>query len=324
MRKIDFHCHAFPAEFFEAMQQTYPGAIDLRQDEHGRKFALWANTPLPIWDHEARLQDLDRAGIDVEILSNPPLYSRIDERAPELCRLVNDVLAASCRRDPDRFKALAHLPFNDSGAALSELGRALDQLGCVGVLVTSNIAGRYLDAPEFQAFWAEVNRRRTPVFMHPVLSPYYRDDQPPTLLSFPFDTTLSAYKLVQCNLFEHFPELTLVLAHLGGALPYLARRIDLVFDSPGFYGSYPKPKERPSETMRKFYFDTALGWNRGAFECARELVGVDHIVFGTDYFIRGTNFMERTREFIDGMGLRPSERELIYSENAARILKLNM
>ncbi len=323
MRKIDFHCHAFPAEFFKAMQHIYPEAIDLRQDENGRKFALWANTPLPVWDHDARLEDIDRAGIDVEILLTPPLYSRVDERAPELCRLVNDALAESCRREPSRFKALAHLPFNEGDAALSEMARALDQLGCVGVLVTSNIAGRYLDAPEFVPFWTEVNRRRTPVFMHPANSPSYRDDQPPTLLSFPFDTTLSAYKLVHCNLFEHFPELTLVLAHLGGALPFLARRIDIAFDSPGFYGSYLKPRQRPSETMRKFYVDTALGWNRGAFECARELVGLDHIIFGTDYFMRGTNFMERTREFIDSIRLTPSERELIYSENAARILKLN-
>ena len=267
-------------------------------------------------DHDARLEDIDRAGIDVEILSTPPLYSRADERAPELCRLVNDALAEPCRREPSRFKALAHLPFNEGDAALSEMERALDQLGCVGVSVTSNIAGRYLDAPEL----VPLNRRSTLVFMHPANSRAYRDDQPPTLLSFPFDTTSSAYKLVHCNLFEHFPELTLVLAHLGGALPFLARRIDIAFDSPGFYGSYLKPRQRPSEAMRKFYVDTALGWNRGAFECARELVGLDHIIFGTDYFMRGTNFMERTREFIDSIRLTPSERELIYSENAARIL----
>jgi predicted TIM-barrel fold metal-dependent hydrolase len=75
--------------------------------------------------------------------------------------------------------------------------------------------------------------------------------------------------------------------------------------------------------MRKLYVDTALGWNRGAFECARELVGIDHIVFGTDYFIRGTPFMEWTSEFINGLGLKPSEREMIYEKTAARILKLN-
>ena len=253
------------------MHQIYPGVIDLKQDKDGRKSAIWANVPLPIWDQDERLADLDRAGIDLEILSNPPVYSRLDERTPELCRLVNDVLAKSCRREPGRFKALAHLPFNDCGAALIEMARALDQLGCVGVLVTSNIAGRYLDSPDFEPFWAEVSRRGMPVFMHPSNSPCYRDDQPPTLLSFPFDTTLSAFKLLQRDLYERFPDLTLVLAHLGGTLPYLAQRIDIAFDSPGFYGAFPKPKQRPSELMRKLYVDTALGWNRGAFNCACEL-----------------------------------------------------
>jgi aminocarboxymuconate-semialdehyde decarboxylase len=288
VKKIDFHCHAFPAEFFEEMRRHYPDAIELKQDQDGRKFAIWADTALPAWDHGARLEDIDRASIDIEILSNPPIYSRIDHRTPELCRLVNDALAASCRRDPDRFKALAHIPFNNPDSALAEMARALDQLNCVGVLVTSNVAGRYLDAAEFEPFWAEVNRRQTAVFMHPANSPSYHDDQPPTLLSFPFDTTLATYKLIRCGLFERFPELTLAIAHLGGTLPYLARRIDIAFDSPGFYGSYPPPACRPSETMGKLYVDTALNWSQGAFECARELVGVEHIVFGTDYFIRGT------------------------------------
>jgi predicted TIM-barrel fold metal-dependent hydrolase len=143
------------------------------------------------------------------------------------------------------------------------------------------------------------------------------------MLSFPFDTTLSAHKLVHGGLFDRFPELVLVLAHLGGTLPYLARRIDIAHDSPGFFANYRQPQRRPSEDMRKLYVDTALGWNRGAFECARELVGIDHIVFGTDYFIRGTPFMEWTSEFINGLGLKPSEREMIYEKTAARILKLN-
>ena len=75
-------------------------------------------------------------------------------------------------------------------------------------------------------------------------------------------------------------------------------------------------------SVRKLYVDTALGWNRGAFNCARELVGLDHIVFGTDYFVRSTRFMEWTIEFIDGLGLAASEREMIYEKNARQILNL--
>ena len=306
------------------MGQFYPGVIELKRDAQGQRFGLWANTQLPVWDHVARLNEIDRAGIDVEILSNLPVYSCVDERAPELCRLVNDVLAASCQHAPQRFKALAHIPFNNTGAALDELSRAFDQLGCAGVLVTSNIGGRYLDTAEFEPFWAEVNRRGAPVFMHPANSPSYRDDQPPTLLSFPFDTTLSAHKLLRRNLFGYFPDVILVLAHLGGALPYLAKRLDIAFDSPGFFGSYPKPATRPSHMMRSLYLDTALNWNKEAFKCACALVGLDHILFGTDYFLSGSDFMERTCAFINSTGLKPRDRESVYSKNASRILKLDL
>jgi 6-methylsalicylate decarboxylase len=320
--KIDLHCHAFPGGFFRAAKTFYPDAIELGQDEQRRLLATWAGTTLPAWDHAGRLADIDRAGIDIGILSCPPVYSRVDEHAPELCRLVNDAIAAACRRDPQRFRGFAHLPFNDMKLALEEMRRALDKLGFVGVLVTSNIGGRYLDSAEFYPFWEEANRRRLPVFMHPSSSPCYRDDQPGPLLSFPFDTTLSVYRLIYGGLYERLPDIVLIVAHLGGTLPFLARRTDLVFDVPGFFPGYKPPARRPSEWMRKLYVDTALGWNGGAFNCARELVGLDHIVFGTDYFVRSTRFMEWTIEFIDGLGLAASEREMIYEKNARQILNL--
>jgi predicted TIM-barrel fold metal-dependent hydrolase len=319
--KIDFHCHAFSGGFFRAAKGFYPDLIEPGSDEHKRLHATWAGTTLPAWDHAGRIADIDRVGIDIGILSCPPVYSRVDEHAPELCRLVNDAVAASCRRDPQRFRGFAHLPFNNMTLALEEMRRALDELGFVGVVVTSNIGGRYLDSAEFYPFWEEANRRGVPVFMHPSNSPCYRDDQPGPLLSFPFDSTLSVYKLIYGGLYERFPDIILVVAHLGGTLPYLARRTDLVFDVPGFFPGYRQPERRPSEWMRKLYVDTALGWNRGAFNCARELVGLDHIVFGTDYFVRNTRFMEWTIEFIDGLGLTAAEREMIYEKNARQILK---
>jgi len=320
--KIDFHCHAFPAECFQALKKYYPDVVELKEDDQGRLYAIWANTRLPSWDHGQRLTDIDRAGVDIEILSNPPMYSRVDDHSPELCRMVNDALAESCRRDPERFKAFAHLPFNTMDAALQELTRALDELGFIGVLITSNVGGRYLHTPEFFPFWQEVNRRRVPVFMHPSHSPYYRDDETPTLLSFPFDTTLSATKLVYGGLFERFPDTVLILAHLGGTLPYLAQRVDLGFDEPALFAGYKQISRRPSEYMQKLYVDTALGWSRRAFNCARDLVGIDHIVYGTDYFIVGTKFMDWTTEFLEGLDLSVIEREKVYGQNAARILKL--
>jgi len=73
--KRDFHCHSFPAAFFRALKRYYPDVIELRDDAKGL-VGIWAKIPLPAWDHDARLEDIDHAGIDVEILSNPPIYSR--------------------------------------------------------------------------------------------------------------------------------------------------------------------------------------------------------------------------------------------------------
>lgn len=108
--KIDFHCHAFPGGFFRAAKHFYPDLIELGHDEEKRLLATWAGTTLPAWDHAGRLADIDRAGIDLEILSCPPVYSRVDEHAPELCRLVNDAIAAACRRDPRRFRGFPICP----------------------------------------------------------------------------------------------------------------------------------------------------------------------------------------------------------------------
>jgi aminocarboxymuconate-semialdehyde decarboxylase len=322
--KIDFHCHAFPSAVLHALNRYYPDAVQIRNQPDGTLYGIHNGTLLQAWDWDPllRIEDIDRAGVDVELLSCPPAYAQLDDHLPEICRLVNDALADSCRRNPDRLRAFAHLPFNDLGMALQEMARCLDQLGFVGVVIASNIGGHYLDEPQFEPFWKEANRRRVPVFLHPVLSPCYHDDLRPPLLQFPFDSTLAATRLICRGLYERFPDVVLIISHLGGALPYLARRIDLGFEIPAMSSPEWKITRPPSEHMKRLFLDTALGWNRGAFNCARELVGIERLVFGTDYFVRGSRFMERTSEFLDSLGLKSAERELIYSGNAERILNM--
>ncbi|HXG35826.1 MAG TPA: amidohydrolase family protein, partial [Dehalococcoidia bacterium] len=185
---------------------------------------------VPIWEQERRLQEIERDSVTIEVLSSPLAYTFVDKRSPELCRIMNDSLAEACRQAPDRLRAFAHLPFNDMDAALRELTRAVDELGFPGVLVSSNIAGRYPHTPEFWPFWEEVNRRKLPVFLHPAEPPQNFDDERATLLEFPFDTTRSVMKLLYAGLFERCPEVVLIVSHLGGTLPFLARRIDQAYE----------------------------------------------------------------------------------------------
>lgn len=80
--KIDFHAHAFPKEFFFKLKEYYPNDTVLREDAQGRLVVVWAGTPLPAWDHGARVEAMTKAGVDIEILSTPSIYIRIDDIAP--------------------------------------------------------------------------------------------------------------------------------------------------------------------------------------------------------------------------------------------------
>src|SRR5260370_11565188 len=135
--KIDFHCHAFPSAVLHALNRYYPDVVQLRNQPDGTLYGIHSGTLLQAWDWDPilRIEDIDQAGVDVELLSCPPAYTQLDDHLPEICRLVNDTLAESCQRNPARFKAFAHLPFNDLGMALEEMSRCLDHLGFVGVVV---------------------------------------------------------------------------------------------------------------------------------------------------------------------------------------------
>ena len=294
--KIDFHSHSFPEAKYSS--RSYSPQSQRSHDLLGR---------LPAWD----LSNVSRM--------NKGQVERYVHAIRVQSPLVNDYVEA-CSQSPERFKAFATVQFPTSCA--SQLERTLNIPGFVGALITSNVGDKYLHTPEFFPFWEEVERRKVPVFMHPKPPPGYQDDDIAPLLAFPADTTLSTMKLLYSGLFERCPNLILILAHLGGTLPYLARRIDLGYDDHHFSDKYRQIPHRPSEYMHKLYFDTALGWHKPAFDCACDLVGIDHLVYGSDYFMQDSQFMRWTNEFLEGLPLSKGEKEKIYHKNAERFLKL--
>ena len=170
-----------------------------------------------------------------------------------------------------------------------------------------------LNHPRFLALWEVIEQYDVAAFIHPLYSNFYKDDEGPTLLAFPFDTTLSATKIVISGLFEKFPKLKIILAHMGGALPYMARRIDVPFEIPSFIPGYSERLSAlPSEHMKKFYLDTSLNWNESAFECAKSLVGIDHLLFASDFFLESTNYDEITVDFINSLDLSEREKQAVW------------
>jgi predicted TIM-barrel fold metal-dependent hydrolase len=318
---VDVHAHYYPQEFLDKLVEFYPGDVEVREGADGKPMTVAWGMPMHAWNREQRIGEMDAAGVDIEVLSIPRLYMGMDHNTPELCRLANDACSAACVSSK-RFRMFASLPFNNVEAALAELQRVRNLPGVAGVLVTSNLGGRYIAEAQFLPFWAEVARYNIPVFCHPLPPPGAPDDDPLPVVAFPTDTTNCLMKLLYSGLYETYPDLVIIAPHLGGTLPYLARRIDLSYEyyDAAKYRRIPRP---PSEYMHKLYFDTALSWHKPSFECARALVGIDHIVYGSDHgFRHPSDLMQRVNTFVESMDLSKGDKAKIYHLNAERILKL--
>ena len=138
------------------------------------------------------------------------------------------------------------------------------------------------------------------------------------LVGFLFETTITVTRMIFGGVFERYPNVKLILPHMGGTLPFIFNRIDLGFKS------YPECRANssklPSEFLKTFYFDTALAYNRSAVMCAYDLVGPEHIVFGTDYPF-AKNLMPRAIASIENLDLAHHDKECIFSENAKLALR---
>ena len=319
---IDLHHHFFPEEFIGQGKKLYPD-WSIRQDAQGRRWATYPSGSFPLSSPEERLTEMDALGIDIAVIAIPGINNFLSSKDLGLYRLINDYLSDLAKQYPQRFKSLAMVPLDDVGLAIEELGRAIEQKGMSGIALGSNILGRPLDSPEFLPFFEEVNRRGLAIILHPgepAGSQVMRQHNLITLVGFPFETSLAATRLVLSGYLERFPNINLVLPHLGGAVPYLLERVDFHYWEHG--GNYPGLSQAPSLYLKKLYYDTAIGYHMPALRCAYESVGADHLVFGTDYpfgFITG--FTEKTIASLEKLGLSAEQKEKIYSANALKILK---
>jgi len=138
------------------------------------------------------------------------------------------------------------------------------------------------------------------------------------LVGFCMDTTVSVAKMVFSGLFEKYPDLTLILPHLGGVLPFLFERIDAGYRN--YAECQPNIKKLPSEYFKKFYYDT-VSFYEPALMCTYRAVGADHMVMGSDYpHVIGD--IGRSISSILELNISPEEKEKILGENGKRILNL--
>jgi len=321
----DIHTHYYPEAYFQKIRDS-GGDFSFDTDPTGRtiikyKGARFFGIQPPMTDVARRLEDMDRVGIDVEVvsLSTPNVFFLDAPQQPALARLVNDAYAELVARHPRRFKGLASIPMDAPDEALRELRRVLDDLKLNGVILVSNIRGRALTNPVYRPFFEEANRRKLCILLHPMipLNPeQYTEYVLGPIVGFPADTTLAVARMCYDGLLKDFPDIRWIIAHLGGAVPYLMERMDNGFRD--FAECKTKIDQLPSIYLKRLYYDTVT-FSPYTLNMARDMFGTDHMLMGSDYpHLLGS--IDRAVSSIEALNIPAYEKQRIFSGNALSLL----
>jgi len=324
-RKFDLHTHYYPPIYFDKIREL-PSEFSFDKSPSGqtiitcRGARFFGVTPA-MTDVAKRLEDMDRVGIDVEVvsLSTPNVFFTDAAHQPEIARIVNDSYAELIGQHPTRFKAFASIPMDDSDAALKELHRAIDELKMNGVILLSNIGGKPLTSPEYRPFFAAANAMKLCILLHPMLpanTDPFREYVLGPLVGFMFDTTLAVARMCVDGMLKDFPDIRWIVGHLGGAVPYLMERLDNGWRD--FVECRAKIDELPSVYLKRLYYDT-VNFNSHMLLMARNMLGSDHMVMGSDYpHLLGS--IDRAVSSIEGLEIPDEEKRRIFEGTALSIL----
>ena len=273
---------------------------------------------------EERLRVMDESGIDKVLLSNwaPGVQLFETEEAKELAAISNDRMAEAARAHPDRYAGMVTIAPQDPEAAGVEIERGLS-LGLTGVLINSHTHDEYLDDPKFWPIFEVCEARSVPIYLHPrvpapqMYAPFSRYNMHGAMWGFAIEASTHALRLIGAGVFDQFPNLTLVLGHMGEGLPFWLYRLDTT--SAAYVGStFSRP---PSEYVRENMLITTSGmaWDP-ALLLSHAALGAENIMFAVDYPFG--NYARDTAWF-DAIDLPEADKRLIYSGNAERIYNLS-
>jgi len=296
--RIDVHHHYVPDAYIAAMK---------------------ANKIRPVkWSVQASLEEMDKSGIAVGMISPPPPGITFGEQAfrRKLARDINEAGAKMVSDRPTRFRLLASLPFADVEGSLAEIAYAYDTLKADGISLMTSYNGKYLGDPTHWPILEELNRRKAVVYTHPTTPDCCRGIQPYVSINAiegPVDTTRTMVSLMFQGGAAKFPDIRWIFSHSGGVTPFLLSR----------YQREEVERDRKSvlpnglmHELRKFYYDTAQGHHEGALKALLAIIPTSQVLYGTDYpfWDRG-----RVRNDLAQGGLSAADLMAIDRGNALRL-----
>ncbi|MGA9491867.1 MAG: amidohydrolase family protein [Mycobacterium sp.] len=288
---FDVHTHAiddvlldlsevYPQDQWPSIERT--GETEARLMFGGRPYRQLDHRA---WSPDARLVDMDRQRVAVQVLSPIPVtfcYRASASGAAELAEAQNDFFARVVRLHPTRFAALGAVALQDPDRAVDQMRRCMCQPGFLGVEIGTRVGDIELADPSLDRFFTVAHELGALVLVHPS-----DQDLPPRLtgigLGFgagmPIETAAAAAALITSGALLRRPAVRICLAHGGGALPSIIGRLDKGAIIAGMSANAP---DLPSRLATQLWCDS-LTYNDLALQLAIEVFGRDHVVFGSDY-----------------------------------------
>ena len=329
MRTIDIHTHFFPESWPDLSARF--GTPDwpwIRHTEKGQAEIMvgerfFRKIYSACWDAELRLKEMDRDGVDLQLISGTPVlfaYDRPAEHALEAAKIFNDAALELCECGEGRLKALCQVPLQDIDVACAELSRSMKN-GHLGVHIGNHVGEKNLDDPGILTFLQHCANEGAAVLVHP-WDMMARDRMPkymmPWTVGMPAETQLSIVALLLSGAFDQLPtNLRICFAHGGGSFAFLLGRLENAWSHHEVARGVSK--HSPRHYLDRFYLDSAV-FDHRSLQFLVETVGVDRVVLGSDYpYPLGE---ERVGELIKTSRLPAATKSKLLGENAAAFLAL--
>jgi predicted TIM-barrel fold metal-dependent hydrolase len=279
---------------------------------------------------EKRLKSMDETGITVQVLSNagpgPDLVPGADGIA--MARELNDYLAETCAKQPDRYKGFAALPLQTGEACADELVRCVKQLGFLGALINGTTEGRFLDHPSYDSLLAAAVELDVPIYIHPHIPPaavreaYYSGLEPGASRvlgtagwGWHSEVAIHTLRLVLTGTLDKHRKLKIIIGHMGEMLPVMFDRIDKVSAL-----DIDHLQRTITRTIQDQVWITTSGvFTAPPFVAALQTFGIDRIIFSVDYPFAPN---QAGRRFLDAISLSPTDMAKLCHRNADALLKL--
>ena len=337
MKRIDFEAHFVTEEWIDALKNNegFPRLVEDKAAKT-RRMHFTKEAAEPFSDvllnnlfavGEERLKNMDAAGIDMQVLTlTAPGIEHFDPAIGEpLARSANNTLADIINKYPDRFCGYAALAVKNPEGACKELERAVKELGLKGWKTHSNYGDSYLDEKQYWPILEKAEELQVPIYLHPtapIISQLntYGFALAGAPFGFGIETSMVMMRLILSGALDAFPNLKVILGHLGEGLPFLLQRIDFPYVRPHFKtdpSAAPTLKKKPSEYFKDNVFVTTSGnYLRAAFMCTYEAMGIDRIFLATDYPYEDSS---ECMNFLEKLPLTQEEKHKVFGGNAAQV-----